>query len=317
VTAAATQTPVSSRPAALALSAAVVSGALVAGQQRLNGELKTELNDALLTALVSFLTGLVLIAAVVLARPTSRAALGRVRDVPWLQRLGGLGGATLVAVGAAAAPEIGVALLTVGIVAGQTSGGLLVDRLGLGPGGAHAVTLPRLVGAGLCLAAVGLSVSGQTASGASPLLLALVVLSGLLIAVQQAINGRVRETTGDAGVATLVNFVLGTAALAAGVAVDAAIGGLDIGQWPGIAQWFLYLGGPIGVAFVAVAAVAVRIVGVLRFGLAAIAGQLVGALLLDVFSPVSGTEIGALTVVGVLLTLLAVAVAGVQRRRPA
>jgi len=32
-----------------------------------------------------------------------------------------------------------VALLTVGLVAGQTSGGLVVDRVGLGPGGRHAL----------------------------------------------------------------------------------------------------------------------------------------------------------------------------------
>lgn len=315
MTAAAPEAPPSTRPVALALSAAVVSGALVALQQRLNGELKTSVDDALLAALVSFGTGLLLIATVVLARPKARRALARVRQVPWVQRLGGLGGATLVAVGAAAAPEIGVALLTVGIVAGQTTGGLLVDRLGLGPGGAHALTVPRVAGAALCLVAVAISVSGQTARNASPVLLTLVVLAGLLIAVQQALNGRVRATTGDAGVATLVNFVLGTAVLGAGVAVNAATGGIAFGDWPGLDRWYLYLGGPIGVTFVAVAAVTVRRLGVLRFGLAAIAGQLVGALLLDVLSPVSGSTIGTRTLIGVALTLVAVAVSGLVRRR--
>jgi hypothetical protein len=45
------------RTTTLALAAAVASGAVVALQQRVNGELKTELGDALLTALVSFGTG--------------------------------------------------------------------------------------------------------------------------------------------------------------------------------------------------------------------------------------------------------------------
>ncbi len=296
------------------LVAAVASGALVALQQRINGELKTELGDALLAALVSFGTGLVAVALVVLSRPATRARVRLVAGVPWLQRLGGLGGASLVAVGAAAAPEIGVALLTVGLVAGQTSGGLLVDRLGLGPGGAHALTRPRVLGATITLVAVGISVLGKGAREADPLLLVLVVAAGFAISVQQALNGRVRRTTGDAAVATLVNFVVGTIALALGVALHALFSGVQVGAWPDLVHGYLYLGGPMGAIFVAVAAVTVRTLGVLRLGLAVIAGQLVGALLLDLLVPVHGRGVDLLTFVGVALTLVAIGVSG--RARP-
>lgn len=303
----------SSRAAALALSAAVASGAMVALQQRFNGELKTALDDALLTALVSFGIGLVAVVAVVLPRSSARSAVGRVRDVPWLQRLGGLGGAALVVVGAAAAPVLGVALLSVGLVAGQTSGGLVVDRAGWGPGGTRALTPPRVLGATLCLVAVGISGLGEGARAASPLLVLLIVGAGFLTSVQQALNGRVRAVTGDAGVATLVNFVVGTVALALGVLVHAAVAGLDVGDWPGPDQWYLYLGGPMGAVFVAIAALVVRQLGVLRLGLAVTAGQLVGALLLDVAAPVADAGVEALTVVGVALTLVAVYVSGRRR----
>lgn len=294
----------------LALSAAVASGAVLALQQRINGELKTALGDALLTALVSFGTGLAAVVVVVLSRASARAAVGRVREVPWVQRLGGLGGAALVAVGAAAAPELGIALLSVGLVAGQATGGLVVDRVGWGPSGRHALTGPRVLGATLCLVAVALSVLGDGARAASPLLVLLVVLAGFLIAVQQALNGQVRRATGDAGVATLVNFVVGTVALGLGVLVHAVVSGPDVGHWPGPGQWYLYLGGPMGAAFVAVAALVVRRLGVLRLGLAVTAGQLVGALLLDLVLPVAGGGVGLLTVLGVALTLVAVAVSG-------
>ena len=303
----------SSRAAALALSAAVASGAMVALQQRFNGELKTALDDALLTALVSFGIGLVAVVVVVLPRSSARSAVGRVRDVPWLQRLGGLGGAALVVVGAAAAPELGVALLSVGLVAGQTSGGLVVDRAGWGPGGTRALTPPRVLGATLCLVAVGISGLGEGARAANPLLVLLIVGAGFLTSVQQALNGRVRAVTGDAGVATLVNFVVGTVALALGVLVHAAVAGLDVGDWPGPDQWYLYLGGPMGAVFVAIAALVVRQLGVLRLGLAVTAGQLVGALLLDVALPVADTGVEPLTVVGVALTLVAVYVSGRRR----
>ncbi len=309
----ATDAPPSSA-ALLPLLAAGAGGALVALQQRVNGELKTALDDALLTALISFGMGLAVVVAVVLALPASRRALGRVRRVPWPQRLGGLGGATLVAAGAAAAPEIGIALLTVGLVAGQTSGGLAVDRLGLGPGGSHPLTAPRVVGAALCLLAVGIGVLGEGARAADPLLLLVVVVAGFLVAVQQAVNGQVRRITGDAGVATLVNFAVGLLALALGVAADALVGGLEVSGWPGLDRWYLYLGGPMGAVFVAVAALVVRRLGVLRLGLAVIAGQLAGSLLLDLALPVTDDGLDLLTVVGVALTFVAVLVSGWTRR---
>jgi transporter family-2 protein len=294
-----------------ALAVAVGSGGLVALQARLNGELAVRLDDALLAALVSFGTGLLLVAVIVLARPAGRAALPLVRRTRVWHRLGGLGGASLVAAGAFAAPELGVALLTVGIVAGQTTGGLIVDRLGLGPSRAHALTGPRVTGAALCLLAVLLAAAGRGAGDADPLLLVPVVVAGFLISVQQALNGRVRSTTGDAFVATLVNFVVGTTVLLLAWLLVSAVGGVDVDAWPG--EPWLYLGGPIGVSFVAMAAVVVQRVGVLRLGLAVVSGQLLGALLLDVVAPAADHGIAAATVAGTVLTLVAVLVSGRSR----
>jgi transporter family-2 protein len=300
----------------VALGAAVVCGALVAIQARINAGLAIDLGDALLAAVVSFLTGLVLVLAVVLTRASSRRAWSGVGQVPWWTRIGGLGGACLVAVGAFAAPRIGVALLTVGLVAGQTSGGLLVDRAGLGPGGRHALTLPRVAGAVLCLLAVLVSALGRGTRGASPQLLGLVVAAGFLIAAQQALNGRVRRVTGDAAVATLVNFLVGSAALVLAYLAVGAVAGWHVGHWPDAAHWWLYSGGPLGATFVAVAAVIVRTLGVLRLGLAVIAGQLLGAILLDVVVPAAARGVATGTAVGAALTFVAVAVSGRAARTP-
>jgi len=141
-------------------------------------------------------------------------------------------------------------------------------------------------------------------------LLVLVVAAGFLISVQPALNGRVRDTTGDTGVATLLNFIVGTLALGLGLLLHTAVDGLDVGAWPGPDQWYLYLGGPMGAGFVALAAVVVQRLGVLRLGLAIISGQLVGALLLDLVLPVAAQGVEVLTVVGVTLTLVAVYVSG-------
>ena len=297
-----------------ALAAAVVCGALVAVQARVNAGLAETLDDPLLAAVISFLTGLVLVVAVVLARPSARAAWGRVREVPVWTRLGGLGGATLVAVGAFAAPRIGVALLTVGLVAGQTTGGLLVDKAGLGPGGPHALTLPRVGGAALCLVAVLVAVAGKGAGDASPVLLLAVVGSGFLIATQQALNGRVRRVTGDAGVATLVNFLVGTTALVVVYVLVGLVADRTVDGWPGWGEWWMYTGGPIGASFVAVAAVIVRTLGVLRLGLAVIAGQLIGAIVLDLLTPAADHGVATATLVGSALTFVAVGVSGLPGR---
>jgi transporter family-2 protein len=296
-----------------ALLLAVLSGAVVAVQARINAGLAEELDDPLLAAVLSFAIGLVFVLAVVLARPQARAAWAKVHDVPWWTRLGGFGGAALVAVGAFAAPRIGVALLTVGLVAGQTTGGLVVDKLGLGPGGPHALTAPRVGGAALCLVAVLVSVAGKGAGDGSPLLLTLVVAAGFLISLQQALNGRVRRSTGDAGVATLVNFLVGTGALVSAYLLVGALVGWDVDHWPH--EWWLYTGGPLGASFVAAAAVIVRVLGVLRLGLAVIAGQLVGALVLDVSVPAAAHGVAAATLLGAALTFVAVAVSGLPARQ--
>jgi len=293
-----------------ALLLAGAAGAAGAVQQRLNGQLKDALGDALLAAVVSFGLGLLLVLTVVLVRPSARRAWPAVRTVPVWRRAGGLGGATLIAVGAAATPVLGVALLSVGLVAGQTGGGVLVDRVGLGPGGRRTLTGPRLAGALLCLAAVGISVVGKGARDAAPLLLLLVVLAGLATTLQQALNGHVRAATGDASVATLLNFLVGTTALVLGLAGHLLLTGAPTGGWPGADQWYLYLGGPIGVFYVTVAAVVVRLLGVLRLTLTTIAGQLVGAVLLDLLVPAAGTSLSPYTVAGAALTLVAVAVSG-------
>jgi transporter family-2 protein len=78
---------------------------------------------------------------------------------------------------------------------------------------------------------------------------------------------------------------------------------------------WLYLGGPIGVMFIAAAAVVVRVTGVLVLGLASIAGQVVGAVVIDLVLPTEGARPGVATLVGVALTLVAVGIAAVAPGR--
>ncbi|RLQ03568.1 EamA-like transporter family protein, partial [Micromonospora sp. BL1] len=132
---------------------------------------------------------------------------------------------------------------------------------------------------------------------------------------QQAVNGRVRAASGSAMTATLVNFTVGTAALLVTFAVDLAVRGRPAGAFPD--EPWLYLGGPLGIVFIALAAALVRFTGVLLLGLATIAGQIVGAVLLDLLLPTAASHPGLDTLLGAALTMVAVLVAAFgPARRP-
>ncbi|MEV0805078.1 DMT family transporter [Micromonospora sp. NPDC050200] len=303
--------PASRRIAAVGLASA--SGVAVAVQSRINGELGVRLADGIAAAVVSFGLGLLVLLVLVPATPAGRRGLRDLRTAlrdgslrPW-QCLGGLCGAFLVATQGLTVGTLGVAVFTVAVVAGQSASGVAVDQAGVGPAGRQPVTASRLAGAALTVLAVLLAVGDQLGDPGILVLALLPLLAGVGIAWQQAVNGRVRVAAGSALAATLVNFAVGTAALLVTFAVEAAVRGWPTGALPG--ESWLYLGGPIGIVFIAIAAAIVRFTGVLLLGLATIAGQIVGAVLLDLARPTAASHPGPATLAGAALTLVAVLVA--------
>ncbi|RLK23537.1 transporter family-2 protein [Micromonospora sp. M71_S20] len=299
---------------------ATASGLAVAVQSRINGELGVRLADGIAAAVVSFGLGLLVLLVLVPATPGGRRGLAALRGAladgtlrPW-QCLGGACGALLVAAQGLTIGTLGVAVFTVAVVAGQSGSSLAVDRAGIGPGGRQPVTGRRLAGAALTVVAVLLAVGDRLGDPGTLGLALLPLLAGVAIAWQQAVNGRVRMAAGSALTATLVNFSVGTAALLVAFAVDLALRGWPAGGAP--AEPWLYLGGPIGIVFIAIAAAIVRFTGVLLLGLATIAGQIVGAVLLDLLLPTAASRPGPVTLLGAALTLVAVGVAALAPTAP-
>jgi transporter family-2 protein len=287
---------------------------LLAGQARINSALGADLGQPVLAAVISNAGGLVLLAVIVGLRPQTRAGLRRLRELPWWRLAGGAFGAVVVAGAALVVPSLGVALFTVGTVAGQTLAGLAVDRVGFGPGGRRPVTVTRVLGATLTVAAVVLAESGLAGDLSIPLVLAAAAI-GTSSAMQQALNGRVQQVAGDPMVATSANAVVGTVALLVALGIFQAARPTGIERWPD--EWWLYIGGLFGILIVLSAVLTVPVIGVFRLGLSVIAGQLVGAVALDALIPASSDGLRASVIAGALLTFLAVAVAGrVPRIRP-
>jgi bacterial/archaeal transporter family-2 protein len=288
------------------LGVMAIAGSLVAVQSRINGELAVDMGSSLGAATVSFGVGLAVISAIVLTKRRDglrRLATTRTR---WWFWLGGLGGAASAWALATAIPKIGVSLASVGLAAGMTSGGLFADRVGLGVFGRHRVTLSRLAGAALAVAAVTVSASSGLSSANQIQFVVFVVIGGFVTACQQPINGTLAHAVGDALVATFVSFAVGFLALSAVLLVE----GPTL-TWPG--ELWLYLGGGIAATYVMVATSTVGRLGALRLSLATIGGQLTMAAVLDVVAPVEGQQLTAFKVVGAVLAFGAVALAsGIQ-----
>lgn len=299
---------------------AVLAGLGMSAQARINGQLGKELDDSALAAVISFGGGLLLLfcwlAVSRSMRQGTRKALGALRRGrlrPW-HYLGGVAGATYVLAQALTVSLIGVALFTVGVVAGQTVSGLFVDRFGLGPAGKQAPTWPRVAGAALTVLAVGGALAGDLA-GQSELsriwLLVLPCVAGAGMALQQAVNGHVNVVSGSSLTAALVNFTAGTTVLVAAWLVSLILNGPPAGL-PG--NPLLYLGGAVGIVFIATASFVVSWIGVLLLGLSTVAGQLIGSVLLDLFLPAAAGRLTVPTVAGCAVALLAIGVASLGGR---
>ena len=305
-------------PAGVALGGAVVVGILTAIQARVNGQLGLRLDDGFVAAAISFGSGLIVLIVLSLAlpaRPRGFRALAtgiRSRTIPWWMLAGGAAGALTVATQGLAVAVIGVSLFTVGVVAGQTINGLVLDRAGYGPAGVVAVTMPRIAGGALALLAVGISLQGGVLERVPLWMLVLPILAGIGIAWQQATNGRLRQRVGTPLTATLVNFIGGTAILVVAAGIHVAIVGAPHAL-PGDA--WLYLGGVVGVTYIFLSAALVVHTGVLLLGLGAVAGQLLTAFALDAIWPADAGPGWLTELVMVLVALLSVVVAAAPWRR--
>lgn len=296
----------------------MVLGALIAVQSRINGELGRRLDDGYLAAVVSIGVGLVLLSATMAVTATGRQAMNRWvsavtgGDYPRWYFIGGGCGAVLVLSQGLTAAILGVALFSVAIVAGQSLSGLVVDRRGLGTMLPKPVTAPRVVGTILMVLAVVWAVSGQLSLSGGWLWLLLPLVGGLLGSFQQAINGQVRQITESILVTTWANFAVAMVVLI----VTFVLHGL-LTSWPaGLpSSWWLYLGGPLGITFVAGASVLVHRIGVLVLGLCTTAGQLIGSLVLDLVVPPEGHQLAWTTVAGTGLALVAIGVTSLPSRR--
>ena len=226
--------------------------------------------------------------------------------------LGGVCGALTVSTQGITAGLLGVSLFTVGVVAGQTLQGLVLDRIGIGPAGVVAVTGGRILGGVFALAAVAVSLSGDVLATAPLWMLLLPFATGVGIAWQAAANGRLAQRVESPITATFMSFTGGviTLALAAGISILFR----GVPQAPPAEPW-LYLGGFLGFAYILLGAFIVAHTGVLLMGLGSVLGQLTASVVIDLIWPAASGPALWQIIAMVVIAVASVVVAVPRRRR--
>jgi transporter family-2 protein len=302
----------------LAIPAMLFAGGLVAVQAQISGELAEALGSGPRAGFaVVVITGGTALAFVSVATAVQQSGRAGVRRMVAGMRSGrlkplelgsGAFGALFVATQGLTVGILGVALFSVGATAGQAAGGLWADRAGLGPSGRQPLSVPRAIAALFAVVAVLLAAGERLAASFTLLglsLIALPVLAGIGTSIQQGLNGRL-SAIGGPWATTILNFAVGTALVtvvwAASFAAPGHLLGLPSQPW-------LYAGGAVGVAYIWLAAVLVKVHGVLVLALSMIAGHVTCAEVLELLSEdphvgALGIAAGVLTVVGVALAVL-------------
>jgi transporter family-2 protein len=300
---------------------AALSGLMIALQARANGELSHRLNNGLEAALVSFGSGLIIIAAIAAFNPAIkegiknlRVAVANKEIARWKLLAGALGG-SFVAIQTHIVPLIGVAIYSVASIAGQTAMSLVVDRIGLTGGGKKLISKRRVAAAVLTVLAVFVSVFDRIdAKNLSLFAVVLGCIAGAVVGVQRALNGQINEHSHQSFTTSLLNFITGTSLLVILILGGVLIGKIELVPLPA-GPWWIYTGGVIGVIYIAFTSTIVQHLGVLTFTLFSVGGQLVGSLVIDLISPTNGVNVSAYLVTGIVMTYLGVIAGGVNSSR--
>ncbi|MFY8027511.1 MAG: DMT family transporter [Aquiluna sp.] len=290
-----------------AIAAAVIGGSFMAMQARANSGLGQEIGSGIFAALVSFSVGLIIIGVFTLVVKKNRTALSQTinklstGDIPWFFILAGSIGGFFVIMQGVVAGIVGIALFSIGVVAGSAIAALVLDGYGLFGLTRRAIGLKRI--AGILVALTGLMIASDLGSHVPSPLIALPFLAGIGIGFQQAMNGKFGKLAESPAVPTLFNFLAGTAFIAIALLV---IEGFQFPtSWP--ANPLFYLGGVLGVIYIFMQVLILPRIGALSMGISMLVGQLTGSVLLDVFLPIAPHPVTISTLLGIALTMLGAA----------
>ena len=292
---------------------ALVAGLVVSAQSRVAGELTKVVENGITAVAFSNYLGWAILTILVFGIKRERAGFRSVIHAlrtkslrPW-EVLGGWGGAMFIATQSTQVPILGVALFTITYIAGQTIFALIVDEFGLTTNGKKKITTLRVIASLITLVGVMVAVYPDLTSAqfaAFPIVLVIAV--GAATSLQQALNSRVNQVAQRPLATAWFNFTVGGSLLTLVMGVRVWTGH-PFGSLPTSPhQWWLYSGGILGLIFIATTAYILKHLGMLKWGLVGVTGQLIGALLLDWIVPAHSGAINRYLIIGSAITLISV-----------
>lgn len=310
-------------------AAAFLAGSGLAFQATMNGALarsygqtpagaSTPTLDSMAASLTSFVCGITSLATVAcfqLGQKRRPKAPGKVHWWMWL--CGGAIGAFYVTMATIMGPLIGFSLFFVCVVAGQLVTSLAVDKFGamdLKKKGVNRwkVGSVLVVLAGSLMAVVErLEVSSDV--GLTVLYVLLSISGGVSIAAQVPVNSAFTIRFGTLPHRTaLLSFSVGGVIVGALYGVMRAVAAADdedVSLQFDQTEWWMYCGGFLGAAYVVSSVALAPVLGVAKFFLATVAGQLTTSLLIDSLGLLNSNDIPitALRVCGIVVVFLGAA----------
>lgn len=235
----------------------------------------------------------------------------------WYLLMPGVLGVTFVTAGIFLTPVLGVLMYVVASIAGQLIGGAALDhRAG------HKLTASKVGTLLLALCGALLTVIDRLRLPDIDMgvLIGCVLASlfvGMLMPVQAALNRAASQQLPSRLQATWWSFACGTAACCAVLAIFMGVQHELLATWPArfaSSKWFHYLGGPLGVLYIASTIWLMPLVGAAVFFVALVSGQLTGSAVLDEIGSfdMAVVEVTPLRIAGILILLLAAALLQLQ-----
>lgn len=136
--------------------AAALAGSAFVVQQAVNAGLKGALGSGIWAGLTNFVIGAVAIGLVILVLREPMPSFASASRAPWYAWAGGVLGALYIVGSVFLLPRIGTAALIALVILGQMLTSLTLDHFGILGVSVHEANWPRLAGAALLIAGVGL-----------------------------------------------------------------------------------------------------------------------------------------------------------------
>jgi transporter family-2 protein len=185
---------------------------------------------------------------------------------------------------------------------------LWVDKLGLSGGAKSLITKRRVIAAFITVIAVVVSAWDRfSMSDFSITAIGLALFAGSWVGVQRALNGRINSFSNKSFATSLLNFMTGTSfllflLLLRSLFTDHSLNNFTSGPW------WMFLGGTVGVIYIALSSHIVQHLGVLEFTLFSVGGMLIGSLLIDLIFPTKVSHVSPFLFIGSLLIYVGVKV---------